>query len=380
MSPARTLPALFPFACVLVAVLTSCTAPRASAPVARPVEPDASRTTAAVPAPAPATATRALRTGAAPVPPAPPTRPALDPVAAAVVERLATQLMVPPEGVVVDSMTAAEWPDGCLGLPAEGEICTMVVTPGYAITARVGIDSYEFRTDLTGERIRLAVAPAARTGDPLVTWQDSQSFTTMIVGTQRVAIGRRGRPLIASPLAVPARATELQGFLAHFGPFQAQTPAGEIALRGVGVARATAVEQRMIAEWARLVSLEARAGAEQPEAVVAVRWIQRRGDTCDLVEITRTGVALARTCREGGEVPIATLALGAVDMEALYGWLDRFEAFEWSTPAANPADSGTTDLIFRGTGFEEAVPADHQALVAWVESVILRLRREALAP
>ncbi len=381
MSPARTLPVPLSVACVLVLVLTSCTSPRTPAPATSPVAAGPREQAAPRPRSAPAVATRPPARVESPARVDTLTRAPLDPAAAAVVERLATQLLLAPEGVVVTSVTTAEWPDGCLGLPAEGENCSMALTPGYAITARVGSDTYDFRTDLTGNRVRLASAPPARTGDPLVTWQDSRSFTMMIVGTQRVAIGRRGRPMIASPLAVPTRATELQGFLAHFSPFQARTEAGDIALRGVGGARASATEQRMIAEWARLVSLEARAGAQEPEAALALRWIQQRGDLCDVVEVSRTGAASARSCREGSAVPIAAVVLDATELEALYGWLDRLEAFELSTEAeaATGADSGTSQLSFRGTGFDEPAPADHEAVLAWVEAVAQRLRDKALS-
>lgn len=309
--------------------------------------------------------------------PAPPTRPAVDPVAAPVVERLATQLLLEPGAIDVVSIEPAQWPDACLGLPAEGEICATVLTPGYTVVLRVGLDAYEFRTDVAGERIRVAGAPQGRSGDPLVTWSDSRSFSMMIIGTQRVATGRRGRPLIAAPLAVPARATELQEFLARFAPFQVQTPAGEIALRGVGAARASETEQRMIAEWARLVSFEARAGGVQPEADVALIWTHHdpAARVCDTIRITRTGVAVATSCRGDEDTPIASIALRAEELAALYGWLDRFEAFETLDESDGPA--GTT-LAFRGTGVDEAGETDHAAISGWIDAIARRLREAAL--
>jgi len=305
--------------------------------------------------------------------PTPPALPGVDPAAAPVVERLAAQLLVEPEAVVVRSVVPATWPDACLGLAAEGEICASAQVPGYVVELSVGIDTYEFRTDATGEKIRLAAAPVVRAGEPLVTWKDARSFATMIIGTQRVAVGRRGRPMIAAPLAVPGRALELREFLARCAPFEEQTPAGEIALRGVGASRPDGVERRRIAEWARLVSLEARAGAAQPEEDVAITWIRSgQGGGFDLIEITRTGVATATHRREGVVLPVASVSLGLEELGRLYGWLDGWEAFEEAASEVGGA------INLRGTGVEEAGAADRAEIRRWIDELALRLREAAL--
>jgi hypothetical protein len=314
-----------------------------------------------------------------------PTAPSIDPAAAPCVTFLATQLLIPPESISVLAATRAEWPDACLGLAADGEICAMAITPGYAVTLGVGDDIYAFRTDERGSHIRVASAPPPRTGEPLVTWRDSRSFTMMVVGTQRVAIGRRGRPLIASPLSVPIRATQLQGFLARFAPFQAQTPAGDIALRGIGSSRPTEADQRMIAEWARLVSLEARAGAERSAANSALIWTRTGGvgDVCDAIEVTRTGEAIASSCRGDESRLIAQIQVPETELTTLYGWLDRFEAFSFeSQEPSELASAGgalfTARTDFRGSGFEAALEAERELMLAWIESLALRLREAAL--
>ncbi|MBE2214195.1 MAG: hypothetical protein IAE82_10020 [Opitutaceae bacterium] len=372
--------AWLPLACLLVPLLTSCSSSQSTrrAPTPDQTRPAGPAITAAAPA-AVAPAARDVPMEPATQPPSVPTRPAVDPAAAPVVARLAAQLLLEPEAIVVASVETAQWPDACLGLPAEGEICAMAVTPGFAVTLVVGIDRYEFRTDATGEKIRVSSAPPARTGEPLVTWKDAQSFNMLIIGTQRVAIGRRGRPLIASPLVVPARATELQDLLARFAPFQVQTPVGEIALRGVGATRATETEQRMIAEWARLVSLEAREGREQPAANVALRWRGANGAAAgsDTIEVTRTGFATATNERGGQATVIASLVLRAEELTQLYAWLDRFEAFEQQRPSGEGAESA---FLFRGNGVDEASDADRAAVIAWVDGLARRLRETALAP
>ncbi|MGH8018731.1 MAG: hypothetical protein ACREIA_10630, partial [Opitutaceae bacterium] len=100
-----------------------------------------------------------------------------NPAATPVVDQLATQLRIPRDSIEVLQVSYAEWPNTCLGLPAEDEICGMMITPGYAISLATGGQRYEYRTDEAGQRIRLASAPRATPGDPLLTWRDSRSFS-----------------------------------------------------------------------------------------------------------------------------------------------------------------------------------------------------------
>jgi hypothetical protein len=67
---------------------------------------------------------------------------------------LADQTGVDPGLVVVEAFEAAEWPDACLGLPAEGEACAGVITPGWRVTLRLGDHAVTLRTDDLGTRIR----------------------------------------------------------------------------------------------------------------------------------------------------------------------------------------------------------------------------------
>lgn len=58
--------------------------------------------------------------------------------------------------VSIDHM---EWPDTCLGISSEGEMCAKVVTPGYKVVMLVGGQQYEFRTDIEGSTVLQALAP-----------------------------------------------------------------------------------------------------------------------------------------------------------------------------------------------------------------------------
>jgi hypothetical protein len=47
-----------------------------------------------------------------------------------------------------------EFSDGCLGLAAEDEMCTQVITPGYRVTLNVDGQEVVYRTDTSGNTIR----------------------------------------------------------------------------------------------------------------------------------------------------------------------------------------------------------------------------------
>ena len=62
-------------------------------------------------------------------------------------ERTARMIRVPVQGVRIESIEAREWPDSCLGLPEDGEICHETVTPGYLIRLH---DGFTYRADEHG--------------------------------------------------------------------------------------------------------------------------------------------------------------------------------------------------------------------------------------
>lgn len=58
------------------------------------------------------------------------------------------------EDLELVSLTEHEWPDGCLGLPEEDEMCTMALVPGYEVVLEAGEETRTFRTDMEGAVIR----------------------------------------------------------------------------------------------------------------------------------------------------------------------------------------------------------------------------------
>ena len=48
-----------------------------------------------------------------------------------------------------------QWSDGCLGLAKADELCTQAITPGWQIVVTDGLRNWTYRTDNTGDAVRL---------------------------------------------------------------------------------------------------------------------------------------------------------------------------------------------------------------------------------
>jgi hypothetical protein len=77
------------------------------------------------------------------------------PAVAAAIEALSQSLGSDPTSIQVTGFEPVEWPDACLGLPEAGELCAQAVTPGWQIRLTAGTRTYEARTDLLGQKVRL---------------------------------------------------------------------------------------------------------------------------------------------------------------------------------------------------------------------------------
>jgi len=88
--------------------------------------------------------TEAAEAGEAPYPPA----------VTAAIRALAQALGDDPGAIEVLGYEAVDWPDSCLGLPAAGEACAEVITPGWRIYLRAGGADHEVHTDSLGTAVR----------------------------------------------------------------------------------------------------------------------------------------------------------------------------------------------------------------------------------
>lgn len=80
-------------------------------------------------------------------------------------EELAAELGIGLEMVEVVSFTEEEWPDSCLGLPEDGELCAQVITLGWRVELEAEGQRYEARTTAEGDVVRIGDAGADEGGD-----------------------------------------------------------------------------------------------------------------------------------------------------------------------------------------------------------------------
>lgn len=70
-------------------------------------------------------------------------------------EALSIRTGVAAEEMEVVQAEAREWPDACLGLAAEDEVCAQVITAGWQVTVRAAGEEYVVRTDEAGDVVRM---------------------------------------------------------------------------------------------------------------------------------------------------------------------------------------------------------------------------------
>ncbi len=77
------------------------------------------------------------------------------PAAVAVVRTTVSKETGVEEGlVIILSAYEKEWPNACLGLITEDELCAQVITPGFEVTAKAGSSEFTYRTNSDGSVIR----------------------------------------------------------------------------------------------------------------------------------------------------------------------------------------------------------------------------------
>jgi hypothetical protein len=273
-------------------------------------------------------------------------------------QMLMQQLQANFDEIEIVEVEQTEWPGGCLGLPAENEMCTMAIVPGYRVVLAVNGAEYVFRTDLDGSVIRLESAPEAQIGESVIEWRspEDQICNVAQIGTEGVAFGLCGGPLMGGRVGMPERLDELAEFRSTFAPFKADTPAGSVSFSGEGDEEATPAQQRMIAEWARLVQMEAAAGRSGASWGLAFAWHREGGIAgfCDDLTVYVTGIAYATSCAGNEPTNLGQIRLDADQLAQVYDWVDTLMPFEHEQTDPATADAMTVRMVFSGAGSEIA--------------------------
>lgn len=267
------------------------------------------------------------------------------------------------------SVLAAEpvdWGDSCLGIDTPGINCLQVITPGYRVVLEAGGQRYEYHTDAAGKRLVLLEPgkPSSNETLPALIWQSPEEPCQRVeISVRQVNYGACGAPLSGSSLN-GVRLAEMANALAAYAPFKAETPSGWISFPGQGSLQATPAEQRALAEWARLVLLEAQSGRSTADQGLALAWHREGGIAgfCDDLLVYAYGKVQATNCKSS-PADARTLQLDAAQLDQLFQWLDAYLPIqEYQTDPAT-ADAMTRELVLNGTGSRAASEEEKQALI-----------------
>lgn len=294
--------------------------------------------------------------------------PEVEQVVMTVRQVLMQQIQADFDDITLVSVEAVEWMDGCLGLGTPNEICMMAIVPGYRVVFEADGEQYSYRTNRDATSIRLEGAPMPQVGEVVVVWTSPAGegvCNTLNVGLDGIAFGLCGDTLLPAHFANPERQADLAEFMATFAPFEAETDAGHIVFSGQGSQDASPAQQRMIAEWARLVQLEALGGRSGASWGLAFAWHREGGIAgfCDDLTVYVTGQVYASSCKGNTPMNLGQTRLDADQLEQLYTWIDTLDSFELeqTDPAVN--DAMTIRFVFSGAGDEQAGEAEQQAIL-----------------
>lgn len=104
-------------------------------------------------------------------------------------QALSEALGIGTEAMETISFEQREWPDACLGLPAEDEVCAEEITHGFLVTLSAQGETYQVRTNLEATNVRIEGEETR--ADPQEETADPAAGQPAAVGTARQAVARR---------------------------------------------------------------------------------------------------------------------------------------------------------------------------------------------
>jgi hypothetical protein len=292
----------------------------------------------------------------------------LPPAAVVAQNMLAQQLGVAADTVKTIKVEQVEWPDGCLGVQKPGVMCTQVITPGYLVLLSVNGKQYEFHTDTTGRIVVQATAPFPQSAEKVVVWEQTENSVCnrVEIGSQNVSYGACSGSMQMAEIS-GLRVDELTYLVSTYTSFTAETKAGSVQFTGQGEKKPTDAEKRSVAEWARLVFMEAQGGRSGAAWGMAFSWHREGGIAgfCDDLTVYQTGWGMPTSCKSGQARASKEYRLSASELDQLYTWIDQFANFDYEQKDAATADAMQVKLAFEGKGAEKATTAQQEQIAGF---------------
>lgn len=283
-------------------------------------------------------------------------------------QSLAFSLGITLEEVILKSIEAVEWPNACLGVEQEGEMCAEVITPGYKVILEAGGQEYELHTDENGITVVGVNLPSTPIEEILLVFEKTTdgACQTGVFYSNSMQWGVCQQELESGDYVSAKRNEQLAWLVSQYAAFETETPTGKISFGGLGEKQATPSEQRMVAEWAVLALQEAQAGSSDPIRGLAFTWHQEGGIAgfCSDVSIFRSGEVVASNCKGSQPQDLGWKWLTTEQVDLLYEAIDRYASFEMESTDPATADALTIRMAFTGNGSENASTEARQALSA----------------
>lgn len=291
---------------------------------------------------------------------------------AAARQSLAKNLGVNISQVKLQSAKPVDWPDSCLGLAQPDQACAEVITPGYRIVFIVAENQYEVHTDQSGVAVGIVSASVPQVSAAVLIWEWNKDGTChRLEAGKTIAVGKCGSPLVEIAV-VSARTEELNALTERYSAFTAETKAGKIEWKGQGSQKASLMEQRSIAEWARMVYQESQTGStETTDEGLLISWHRSGGIAgfCDDLTVYASGWAHSLNCRSADPESPRVYRLTAQEIERVFAWADKLSQFDYEQSDPAVADAMTVKLVFKGSGAQIASPDQQQEILVFAQGI-----------
>lgn len=258
--------------------------------------------------------------------------------------------------VILISYDEVQWNNSCLGVELPDMMCLQVITPGYRIIVQVNGKPLEYHTDLSGKRVVQALSARPSTMRPVISWSESGTVCKKVsIDTRTINASLCDEPISSPQPISPGRISAVLHYITTYAPFTASTAVGEVTFNGSRDTVAAASEQRMIAEFARLLYEEATSGNTTSVGEIALRWHREGGIAgfCDDVIVSIYGEVSISSCKGGSARALGMQRLAYDELDQLYKWVDTYISFGTTPPSVTKPDELIYTLEFFGRGTQE---------------------------
>ncbi len=285
-----------------------------------------------------------------------PTKPADDqlPPFMPAVERFAAEnYSAKPGQVQLVKIEPVEWPDSCLGAAQPGEICALVVTPGYRLTVNINGTTYELHSNGADQvRMPTSVVPPTTEIPPA-----AEAARLWLVDQLKIDISTI-KVVSVTPENWP------DGCLGVHKVNEMCTAVIVPGYRVILEVKGQNLELRTNQDGKAVVMADPTFQVSKPHfpslETPQITW--KSGDTnCMLLQV-REDKAAYGSC--GGLLKVITLA-NPERIKELAAMVTMYSAFSAQTPAGQ--------VSYFGNGSDAATPAQQRALAEWAQMVYLEV-------